>query len=190
MKGSNTVHLSDDRKMAGLGPGNTWWDVYRVLDPLGVSVVGGRTAGVGVGGLLLGGGISYLSGKYGWACDNMVNFEVVLASGKIVDVNETNGYSDLFWALEGGSSTNFGIVSRFDVRAFKQGDLWGGTRVYALEKNESLAEVFENFIVDAPGDEDAHLYIGGGNVPAAGGLWDLLDRFMRNRHRMHRFLMG
>lgn len=51
----NQVSLSADRTTTSIGPGNTWGDVYKVLDPLGVSVVGGREAGVGVGGLLLGG---------------------------------------------------------------------------------------------------------------------------------------
>jgi FAD/FMN-containing dehydrogenase len=49
------VELSDDRATTKVGPGNTWYDVYRQLDPKGVSVVGGREAGVGVGGLTLGG---------------------------------------------------------------------------------------------------------------------------------------
>lgn len=51
----NTVALSSDRTVTQVGPGNNWYDVYRQLDPLGLSVVGGREAGVGVAGLLLGG---------------------------------------------------------------------------------------------------------------------------------------
>ena len=51
----NEVILSDDRKSTRVGPGNNWGDVYEVLDRMGVSVVGGRESGVGVGGLLLGG---------------------------------------------------------------------------------------------------------------------------------------
>jgi FAD/FMN-containing dehydrogenase len=62
----NMVVLSEDRSTAAIGPGNTWYDVYKVLDPLGVSVVGGREAGVGVGGLTLGGmcTISHDAAKY------------------------------------------------------------------------------------------------------------------------------
>jgi FAD/FMN-containing dehydrogenase len=55
MKALNMVKLSEDRSTASVGPGNTWYDVYTKLDPLKVSVVGGREAGVGVGGLILGG---------------------------------------------------------------------------------------------------------------------------------------
>jgi len=49
------VELSEDRSTTSVGPGNTWYDIYTKLDPLDVSVVGGREAGVGVGGLTLGG---------------------------------------------------------------------------------------------------------------------------------------
>lgn len=49
------ITLSDDRSIVTLGPGSHWLDVYTALEPLGVTVIGGRDAGVGVGGFLLGG---------------------------------------------------------------------------------------------------------------------------------------
>ena len=51
----NTVEVSDDRKITGVGPGARWHDVYSKLDALGLSVVGGRVSDVGVAGLTLGG---------------------------------------------------------------------------------------------------------------------------------------
>ena len=50
--------------------------MYTALDPYNVTVVGGRVMDVGVGGLILGGGLSYLSDLYGLACDNVQSFEV------------------------------------------------------------------------------------------------------------------
>lgn len=49
------VRVSADRKSAEIGPGATWGSVYKVLDPLGLTVAGGRAAEVGVGGLTTGG---------------------------------------------------------------------------------------------------------------------------------------
>lgn len=49
----------------------------------------------------------------GWVADSVRNFEVVLASGEIVDANATSN-SDLFAALKGGSS-NFGVVTHIDL---------------------------------------------------------------------------
>jgi FAD/FMN-containing dehydrogenase len=58
-----------------------------------------------------------------------VNFEIVLANGEIVNANATSR-SDLFTALKGGQN-NFGIVTRFDLKAFPATKLWGGRIVYA-----------------------------------------------------------
>lgn len=76
------------------------------------------------------GGLSYFSYSRGFICDDVVNYEVVLANGDIVNANsECN--QDLFTALKGGGN-NFGIVTRFDVQAFDQGEMWGG-KVFYLE---------------------------------------------------------
>ncbi|KAL8889162.1 MAG: hypothetical protein Q9215_003501 [Flavoplaca cf. flavocitrina] len=48
------VEVSRDRAVTKVGAGNRWVDVYSKLDPLGLSVIGGRVADIGVGGLTLG----------------------------------------------------------------------------------------------------------------------------------------
>ncbi|KAI0140423.1 FAD-binding domain-containing protein [Xylariaceae sp. FL1272] len=120
----NHVIPSSDRKTASLGPGNTWHNVYSNLEKYNLTMVGGRVASVGIGGLLLGGGISFFSGQYGWACDNILDYEIVLASGEILDVNALT-HPDLFWALRGGGG-NFGIVTQFTANVFEQESMWGG----------------------------------------------------------------
>lgn len=72
------ITLSADKTQASIGPGNRWLDVYSTLDPLGVSVAGGRVEDIGVGGLTLGGGISYFSGRFGFSCDNVNAYQVCL----------------------------------------------------------------------------------------------------------------
>ena len=53
-------------------------DVYEYLDTLGLSVAAGRNGAVGVGGLTLGGGISYYTPRVGFAYDTVVSFELHL----------------------------------------------------------------------------------------------------------------
>jgi FAD/FMN-containing dehydrogenase len=72
----------------------------------------------------LAGGISFFSGQHGLTCDNIVNYEIVVASGEILNVNATTN-PDLFWALRGGGG-NFGIVTQFVANAIEQGPMWGG----------------------------------------------------------------
>ena len=76
MTGLNSTALNADRSIAQVGAGAAWLSVYEYLDQYNISVAGGRNGNVGVGGLLVGGGISHFSPRVGWACDNVVNFEV------------------------------------------------------------------------------------------------------------------
>jgi len=71
----NTV--SPDHTLTRVGTRNRWADVYSKLDPMGLSVVGGRTSDIGVGGLVMGGGISYFSGRHGYACDNVLKYLII-----------------------------------------------------------------------------------------------------------------
>lgn len=47
------------KEVARIGTGGRWGDVYRKLEPYGKNVIGGRDRRVGVGGLILGGEISF-----------------------------------------------------------------------------------------------------------------------------------
>ncbi|KAK2591879.1 hypothetical protein QQS21_010431 [Conoideocrella luteorostrata] len=92
--------------------GSNWGQVQATTNGTGYTAVGARVASVGAGGFSLGGGIGFLAGAYGFATDRLVRLEVVLPSGEIVLASKHNRYSDLFWALQGGSG-QFGIVTRF-----------------------------------------------------------------------------
>jgi FAD/FMN-containing dehydrogenase len=72
----NTREYNKENQNVKIGTGLRWGDVYSYLDQYRVTVVGGRVLDVGVGGLILGSGLSYLSDLHGMACDNVVNFEV------------------------------------------------------------------------------------------------------------------
>lgn len=122
--------MSADRKKTSIGPGNRWADVYTKLDAQGLAVPGGRFGTVGVGGLVTGGGVSFFSGRYGFVCDSVVNYELVLPYGKVVNVNALSS-PDLFKALKGGSN-NFGVVTRFDIKSFESGRFWGGEIIYPI----------------------------------------------------------
>lgn len=55
----NTVSVNDAKTVASIGPGSRWVDVYNYLTPLNLMVTGGRSADVGVGGLITGGQYHY-----------------------------------------------------------------------------------------------------------------------------------
>ncbi|KAL1955951.1 hypothetical protein VTO42DRAFT_7936 [Malbranchea cinnamomea] len=151
----NTIKLSSDKKSVKVGAGNRWLDVYNATTAQGVVPVGGRVADIGVGGLTLGGGVSFYSAQYGFACDNVNNYEVVIADGRILQVNPKS-YPDLYWALRGGGN-NFGIVTMFDLAAYPTGKLWAGSRAYLVDDvtKRSVLDAVVKFGDEWPSDPKA-----------------------------------
>ncbi|KAH8704342.1 hypothetical protein GQ44DRAFT_664182 [Phaeosphaeriaceae sp. PMI808] len=139
----NTIDVSTDKKIVALGAGLKWGQVYKELEQYGIQVNGARGSDVGVGGFTTGGGISYFANKYGWGCDNVANYQLVTASGAILHVNTTS-YPDLYKALRGGGP-NFGIVTRFDLDAFPQGDIFSGSIIYPYSSRAALIPAFSKF---------------------------------------------
>ncbi|CBF86739.1 hypothetical protein AN2387.2 [Aspergillus nidulans FGSC A4] len=139
----NTLELNEDQSILHLGPSHRWGEVYSYLQPYGLAVAGGRLAPVGVPGLLLAGGVNFYGNQVGWGCDTVVNYEVVLADGSVVQVNKTS-YPDLFWALKGGSS-NFGLVTRFDVETIKSPLVWAGSYTVSEEYIDDFLKAVATF---------------------------------------------
>jgi FAD/FMN-containing dehydrogenase len=89
------------------------------------------------------GGISALSLAHGFGSSNIVNYQVVLADGVIYDVNQQT-LPDLYWALKYGS-TNFGIITRFDMTTYPLSDVWGGSVVFDISKGPALLQLHVDF---------------------------------------------
>lgn len=138
-----------------IGPGARWADVYASLHKHGLVVAGGREGGVGVGGLVLGGGNTYFSARHGFACDNVVAFEVVLADGRIVNATAAF-HADLFWALKGGSN-NFGVVTNIRMKALRGGTVWGGLTLYPWQVAPLAVEALTDFTSRVQEDVDSNL---------------------------------
>ncbi|KAI1876242.1 uncharacterized protein JN550_001738 [Neoarthrinium moseri] len=138
----NEIVYNQDTKIASIQPGARWIQVYEELDKHGVVVAGGRDGNVGVGGYLTGGGISWFLPRFGFSCNQVVNFEVVLADGGIVQANREEN-PDLYQVLKGASG-NFGIVTRVDLLTFVEPLIWGGTRL----TNKSTTAIHIKALID------------------------------------------
>ncbi|PSR80435.1 hypothetical protein BD289DRAFT_508080 [Coniella lustricola] len=150
------VHVLDNGHTIGLGPGNRWGKVYAELAEQGYTVAGGREGHVGVAGLILGGGMAFFTARYGLACDNVVEFEIVLADGRIVRAQRHGEYEDLFRALKGGSN-NFGIVTNFKMRALPAPRVWAGMTLHPKEAISEAIVALTEFTDNVPQDVDSNL---------------------------------
>ncbi|KAF1962235.1 FAD-binding domain-containing protein [Byssothecium circinans] len=148
----NEVNLSSDHTSVNIGPGCRWTNVTTLLDSKGLAVVGGRNSDVGVGGLLLSGGISFYSPRFGLACNNIISYEVVLADGSVVTASSSS-HPDLWRALKGGSN-NFGIVTRFTVPCFSSTKVWSGFLYLPSFQTTKVLKAIHDSVARNPYDEN------------------------------------
>jgi hypothetical protein len=142
------VHVDPAAKTVRAQGGALLSDIDQATHAFGMAVPAGIISNTGVGGLTLGGGIGHLSRKLGLTIDNLIEAEVVLASGEIVTASATSN-PDLFWALRGGGG-NFGIVTSFLFRLHPVSTVVAGPTLYALEDAPAVLRWWQDFIAQAP----------------------------------------
>lgn len=85
----------------------------------------------------------------------MISYEIVLANSSIVNVTSAS-HHDLWLALKGGSN-NFGVVTRFVLRTFKQGSIWAGDVIYPVSTILQQLQAFSSFASAPDFDQNAGL---------------------------------
>ena len=143
--------------------GALWGDVDHATHPFGLVVPSGFISTTGVGGLTLGGGVGYLTRRYGLTIDNLLEVDMVLADGRFVTASPREN-ADLFWAVRGGGG-NFGVVTSFLFRANPLGAVYGGPIFWPLDAGPELLPFWRDLILKAP--EDLNGWFGFVTVPPA-----------------------
>ena len=129
--------------------GCTLGDVDRETQLHGLAAVLGFVSATGIAGLTVGGGFGYLTRRFGWTCDNLVEMEVVTADGRVLRASIDEN-ADLFWALRGGGG-NFGIVTGFEFKAYPVGpEILGGPIAWRGEDARQVLEAYADFSAKAP----------------------------------------
>jgi FAD/FMN-containing dehydrogenase len=143
-----SVELDGD--VAIIGAGATLGDVYDALQLEGRAVPGGTCPPVGIAGLALGGGLGILGRLYGVLSDRVVGAQIVLAGGRLVECGEDRE-PELFWALRGAGTGNFGVVTSLAVRTVPAHDV---TNVHLRWQFEDAAAVLAAWLDWAPNGPD------------------------------------
>lgn len=132
-------------------PGCTWADVDHATVAFGMATPCGFLGSTGVAGLTLGGGIGYLSRRFGLTVDNLVAADVVIADGSFVTTSE-NSHSDLFLAVRGGGG-NFGVVTSFTFRCNDIGEngvIIGGPVMYDIADTPAVMRWYRELLPSLP----------------------------------------
>ncbi len=146
--------------------GCTWADVDHASVPFGLAVPSGFLGSTGVGGLTLGGGMGYLTRRFGMTVDNLLGADVVLADGTLVRADAKQN-PDLFWALRGGGG-NFGVVTSFTFRGNPIGDngtIFGGPVLYDIADTGDVMRWYRELLPNLP--EELNGWIGTMTIPPA-----------------------
>jgi FAD/FMN-containing dehydrogenase len=148
LSGMRGIRVDPAARTVRVEGGCRWRDVDHATHAFGLATPSGIISSTGVGGLTLGGGIGYLTRRYGLTIDNLLSADVVLADGRLVTASEhSNG--DLFWALRGGGG-NFGVVTSFEFRLHPVSDVVAGPTLWPLERATEILQWYRTFITEAP----------------------------------------
>jgi FAD/FMN-containing dehydrogenase len=142
------VSINADEGTARVQAGATSGDLAGPAHAHGLALTTGDTSSVGIGGLATGGGIGFMVRKFGLTIDNLISAEVVTADGSILTASETEN-ADLFWAIRGGGG-NFGIVTEFEFRLARVGQILGGAIVFPATRE--VVRGYVDYAPDAPED--------------------------------------
>ena len=145
------VEVDADTQLVRVEAGATLGVIDRATEPFGLAVPVGVVAGTGIAGLTLGGGVGWLTRRYGLTIDNLVSAEVVLATGERVRASDVDN-PDLFWGLRGGGG-NFGVVTEFTFRAYPLGpEVFAGTLIYERPRWPEALRAWVAWTARAPDD--------------------------------------
>ncbi|TDB81436.1 FAD-binding oxidoreductase [Actinomadura sp. KC216] len=142
------VLVDPSRRVARVGPGARWSDVIAAAAPLGLAPLSGSHASVGVAGYTLGGGVGWLSRRYGFAADHLLRAGVVTADGRALTADRDRN-ADLFWALRGGSG-NFGVVTSLEFRLHPVSTVYGGAAMFPADRAGDVLTRFRDEAATRP----------------------------------------
>jgi FAD/FMN-containing dehydrogenase len=150
----NSVEVDRERKTAKVGGGAILSDLDQATQQYGLASPTGVVSDTGVAGLTLGGGYGWLRRKYGLACDNLLEAEIVCADGQVRTASADEN-SDLFWAIRGGGG-NFGVVTSFTFQLYEVGpEVAFAATFYPIEEAAQVLRGWRAYVEQAPNEVTA-----------------------------------
>ena len=145
MKG---IEVDPGARTARAEPGLTLGEFDCATQAFRLATTLGVVSTTGIAGLTLGGGLGWLNGRYGLACDNLISADIATADGQLLRANAHEN-EDMFWAIRGGGG-NFGIVTSFEYRLHPVDVVLAGGLAFPWNKAAKVLRFYDDFVKAAP----------------------------------------
>jgi FAD/FMN-containing dehydrogenase len=142
------VEIDPENRRARAEAGVLWLEVVTAAAEHGLAALSGSSPDVGVVGYTLGGGLSWLSRKYGTAANNVTAVEIVTADGELRRVDAEND-PELFWALRGGGGA-FGAVTAIEFKLHPLSEVYAGMLFFPVERASEVLKAWHEWSEDLP----------------------------------------
>ena len=148
LSGMKRIVIDPVRRTARAEGGVLSGEVAQAAGRHGLAPVLGQCPGVGASGVILGGGLGWLSGLHGASCDNLLSARVVAADGRVL-TTDSDRNPDLFWGLR-GAGANLGVTTSFECRLHPIGPVTGGDIHYSVRDARVVLRFFRELMDEAP----------------------------------------
>jgi FAD/FMN-containing dehydrogenase len=158
------LRIDAESLTAEVGPGVTNATLAAALEAEALSFPLGHCGSVPMSGYLLGGGLGWNSGTWGFACTRVESLDVVLADGTLRRVNATES-PDIFWAARGGGPEFFGVVVNYGLRLEPMPEIVSAVRIYPLARATEVDRWMTDVLYAFPRNVDVTLEMKSVPVP-------------------------
>jgi FAD/FMN-containing dehydrogenase len=154
LAGLKGVRVDTSARTVHAQGGLLWKELDHETQALGLATTGGTVSNTGIGGLTLGGGLGWLMGKHGFACDNLLSADIVTADGALITASPDE-HADLLWALKGGGG-NFGVAVSLEFQLHPVGPtVLGGMVLHPRVASRDVLRFYRDFCPSLPDEAEA-----------------------------------
>jgi hypothetical protein len=145
MKG---IEVDPETQTARVEAGALVLELGQAAQSHGLCSMPGSAPDVGVIGYTLGGGLSWLGRRYGFACNRVSAIELVTADAEPKTVDADND-PELFWALRGGGG-GYAIVTALHLDLLPIAELYAGALLFPAELGADAVRAYRDWAAVVP----------------------------------------
>jgi FAD/FMN-containing dehydrogenase len=142
------VEIDPDARTARVEAGVLGAELGEAAGEHGMCSMPGSSPDVGVVGYTLGGGLSWLGRRYGFACNRIAAIELVTAEGEARTVDADND-PDLFWAMRGGGG-GYAVVTALRLNLLPIAEVYAGALVFPAKVGTKAVRIYRDWAAGVP----------------------------------------